>query len=189
MAEASEFQRLVMSELDSLYGYGLVLTHDRADAEDLLQDTLLRAFRSFSTFDRNRSCKVWLFQIMKNIQIDQYRRRRSKPVEEEFEDERTVTSDPSREVDLFPAPTDPERLLIRRLMIEEIREAIRRLPPLWQEVVQLRDIEGMTYAEIGQILEKPIGTVMSRLHRGRNQLRVFLLELAREDTPKRHHGL
>ncbi len=189
MDEASEFQRLVMGHLDSLYSYGLVLTQDHADAEDLLQDTMLRAFRSFFTFNRDCSCKVWLFQIMKNIQIDRHRRRRSKPVEEEFEDERTISVDSSREVDLFPPPLDPEKLLIRHLMVEEIRDAIRRLPSLWREVVQLRDIEGLSYAEIAQVLGKPIGTVMSRLYRGRNQLRMLLLEHAPGQNAMRRYGL
>ncbi len=189
MNEASEFQQLVMVHLDSLYNYGLILTRDQADAEDLLQDTLLRAFRSFSTFNRDCSCKVWLLQIMKNIQIDRHRRRRSRPAEEEFEDERTVPADASREIDLFPPPLDPEKLLIQHLMIEEIRDAIRRLPPLWREVVQLRDLEGLSYAEIAQVLEKPIGTVMSRLYRGRNQLRAVLLEYAPGQDAMRRYGL
>ncbi len=189
MDEASKFQQLVMAHLDSLYNYGLILTQDQADAEDLLQDTLLRALRSFSTFNQGCSCKAWLFQIMKNLQIDRHRRRRSKPPEDEFEDERTVIADASREVDLFPAPTDPEKLLLRHLMVEEIREAIRRLPPLWREVVQLRDVEGLSYAEVAQVLGKPVGTVMSRLYRGRNQLRALLLEWAPGQSAKRRHGL
>lgn len=189
MDQASEFQRLVMGHLDSLYGFGLLLTGDRADAEDLLQDTLVRAFRSLSTFDRSYSCKVWLFQIMKNIQVDRYRRRRSRPVEEEFEDERTAVSDSVREIDLFPAPLDPEQLLLRRLLIEDVQRAISRLPPAWREVIQLRDIEELTYAEIARVLEKPIGTVMSRLYRARNQLRTLLLEDAEKDIPKRRYGL
>jgi len=189
MDQASEFQRLVLGHLDSLYSFGLLLTRDRADAEDLLQDTLVRAFRSFSTFDRSYSCKVWLLQIMKHIQIDRYRRRRSRPVEEEFEDDRTAGGESGREIDLFPAPLDPEQLLLRRLVIEEVRGAIRRLPPAWQEVIQLRDIEELTYAEIARVLEKPIGTVMSRLYRARNQLRTLLLENTAETTPKRRYGL
>jgi RNA polymerase sigma-70 factor (ECF subfamily) len=93
-------------------------------------------------------------------------------------------------VALYPVPLNPEEILLRRLTVEEVREAIRRLPPVWREVVQLREMEGLAYREIAQVIGKPIGTVMSRLYRGRNLLRSFLQDPLSEKLKSRSiHGL
>lgn len=165
MDESAEFQQLALKYMDSLYNYGRVLTRNETDAEDLLQETLLRAFRGLASLDRNRNAKVWLLKIMKNAYIDRCRRKLSRPTEEELPEGQELADH---------LPVNPEEILLRRLAIEEVRSAIRRLPPVWREAVELRDIEGLSYEEVAHVIDKPIGTVMSRLYRGRNLLRSFL---------------
>jgi len=183
----TEFQAVVLGNLDSLFGYARVLTRRTSDAEDLLQEVLLRAFRAFGSFDRTLSVKAWLFKIMKNAYIDRRRRQRARPVEEEW-DEGRERIDEDREAaqlgELYscPVPLSPEDMLLRHLTIEVVREAIRSLPPLWREVVELREIEGLSYQEIAEVIGKPIGTVMSRLSRGRDLLRSSLQESLNERT-------
>jgi RNA polymerase sigma factor (sigma-70 family) len=162
--QKAEFQAVVLANLDSLYNYARVLTGRRWEAEDLLQEALVRAFRAFASFDRNLSAKAWLFKIMKNAYIDRGRRERARSVEEDWS--------------IYPVPLspDPEDLLMRMLTAEAVREGIRRLPPVWREVVELREIEGLSYQEIAEVIGKPIGTVMSRLSRGRDLLRAVLQE-------------
>jgi RNA polymerase sigma-70 factor (ECF subfamily) len=160
--QRAEFQAIVLTNLDSLYNYARVLTGKPWDAEDLLQEALFRAYRAFASFDRNLSAKAWLFKIIKNAYIDRGRRERARPVEEEWG------------VDGVPLSPDPEDLLMRTLTAEAVREGIRRLPPVWREVVELREIEGLSYQEIADVIGKPIGTVMSRLSRGRDVLRAAL---------------
>jgi RNA polymerase sigma-70 factor, ECF subfamily len=162
--QKAEFQAIVLANLDSLYSYARVLTGRSWEAEDLLQDVLLRAFRGFGSFDRNLSAKAWMFKILKNAYIDRGRRARARPVEEEWA------------VDPVPLSPDPEDLLMRTVTAEAVREGIRGLPVIWREVVELREIEGLSYQEIAEVIGKPIGTVMSRLSRGRDLLRATLQE-------------
>lgn len=179
MDPSGEFREVALKYLDSLHNYGRILARNEPDADDLLQETLLRAFKSFGTWDRARSAKVWLLKIMKNTHIDGYRRRRSRPPEED------LPADAGE-----PSPVNPEEILLRRLAIGEVREAIRRLPGIWREAVELRDIEGLSYGEIAEILGTPVGTVMSRLYRGRNLLRSFLQEQPdRPVHPRSHDAL
>jgi RNA polymerase sigma-70 factor (ECF subfamily) len=160
----AEFQTLVLANLDSLYNYARVLTGRPWEAEDLLQDALVRAFRAFASFDRSQNAKPWLFTIMKNAHIDRGRRERARPVDEEWT------------VEPVPLSPDPDDLLMRTSTAEAIRDGIRRLAPIWREVVELREIEGLSYQEIADVIGKPIGTVMSRLSRGRDLLRIALQE-------------
>jgi RNA polymerase sigma-70 factor (ECF subfamily) len=171
----ADFQELALKYLDSLYNYARVLTRNESEAEDLLQDTLLRGFRGFATFNRELGAKVWLLKIMKNAHIDHCRRKRARPLEERLPDEPEGSDG--------MAPLNPEEILLRRLDIEQVRAGIRRLPPAWREAMELRDIEGLRYQEIAQVIGRPIGTVMSRLYRGRNMLRAFL-----QNTPAVQRG-
>jgi RNA polymerase sigma-70 factor, ECF subfamily len=182
-----EFQGLVLGHLDSLYNYALVLTRRTEDAEDLLQEVLVRGFQSFATYDRSLSFKGWMFTIIKNTYIDRFRRQRRLPQEEPLWATRGV-EEPVLSLDnpLCSVPLAPEDLLLRREAIEQVREAIRRLPEEMREVVELRDVEGLAYREIARVINRPIGTVMSRLYRGRNLLRTCLVELRRavEQLPR-----
>ncbi len=178
MDERAEFQELFLTHLDSFHSYALLLNRNAAEADDLLQETLLRAFRGFGTFRRHLSFKVWVFKIMKNAQIDRVRRLRVRPVEveEDWQGEDGQIKDVTKEVLLYPVPLNPEEILLRRVTIEQVREAIRNLPSALREVVELREMEGLSYREIAAVIGKPVGTVMSRLYRGRNLVRSILQE-------------
>jgi RNA polymerase sigma-70 factor (ECF subfamily) len=180
-----EYQGLVLSHLDSLYNYALVLTRRSEDAEDLLQEVLVRGFQGFAGFDRSLSFKGWMFTIIKNTYIDRFRRQRRLPPEEPLW---SSGEEPTLSLDnpLCSVPLAPEDLLLRREAIEQVREAIRQLPEEMREVVELRDVEGLSYREIAHVVNRPIGTVMSRLYRGRNLLRTCLVELRRavEQPPR-----
>ncbi len=174
MDSRSEFQDLVHQYLDSLYNYAHVLA--RRDAEDLLQESLARAYGGFPAFDRSQSFRPWIFTIMRNVQIDRLRRRRLQAPEEPLEHEKEAEPVASLDNPLCSIPLAPEDILLRRETVEQVREAIRHLPPLLREIVELRDIEGLSYREIATIVSRPVGTVMSRLYRGRNLLRTYLVE-------------
>jgi RNA polymerase sigma-70 factor (ECF subfamily) len=163
---SADFRELALKHLDSLYNYARLLTRDETEAEDLLQESLLRAFRGLASLNRDLSPKAWLLKIMKNSHIDRGRRKRARPIEEELQEDQGVRDD--------ALPLNPEQILLRRLAIEDVRSAIRRLPPIWREAIELRDIEGLSYQEIAHVIDRPIGTVMSRLFRARNLLRSFL---------------
>jgi RNA polymerase sigma-70 factor (ECF subfamily) len=180
MEQKAAFQELVLSDLDSAYSYALTLAGTRPEAEDLLQEALLRAYRAFSSYKRHLSFKVWLFKIIKNVHIDRERRRRVRQLGDDRNRE-----DVTKEVLPYPVPLNPEELLLRRLTIQEVREAIRRLPSILREAVELRDIEGLSYQKIAEVIDKPIGTVMSRLYRGRNLLRSRLQETSDQDVNSR----
>jgi RNA polymerase sigma-70 factor, ECF subfamily len=172
-----DFQAYVRSCVDSLHNYAVLLARPPEDHEDLLQDALIRAFRGFESFDRSLSFKAWMFGIIRNTYIDRHRRRKARPLEEPLEDDPSAASLDSP---LYAIPLAPEDVLLRQETVEHVREAIRRLPVVLREVVELRDIEGLSYRDIAAVLGRPIGTVMSRLYRGRNLLRTYLVEPRRE---------
>lgn len=155
--------------LDPLYGYALTLTGNETEAEDLVQETYLRAVRAFGGLAPNSNLKSWLFVILRNAWLNQLRHERSGPRFVELETEEANSSGW-----LDSRATDPYVLYLRKLEREEIIEAIERLPALHREIVVLRDIEGFSYQEIAAILDCPAGTVMSRLGRAREKLRKLL---------------
>lgn len=175
MDPSEEFQALTVRHLDSLHAYALLLARDGPGAKDLLQETLLRAFRAFGSYKRDLSFKVWMFTIMKNVSLDWVRGLRVRPVAEEWNGEGRVDGN-GEETAASSVPLDPEQILIRNLTVEHVRQAIKNLPAIFREVVELREIEGLSYQSIAAIIGRPIGTVMSRLYRGRNILRAVLQE-------------
>jgi RNA polymerase sigma-70 factor, ECF subfamily len=178
VATGTEFQAYVRGCLDSLHNYAALLARPPEDHEDLLQDALIRGFRGFDSFDRALPFKAWMFGIIRNTYIDRHRRRKARPLEEPLED---APASAPLDSPLYAIPLAPEDVLLRQETVEQVREAIRRLPLLMREVVELRDIEGLSYREIAAVLGRPIGTVMSRLYRGRNLLRTYLVEPRRQD--------
>jgi RNA polymerase sigma-70 factor (ECF subfamily) len=177
MGEPSDFERLILERVDSLYGYALALTRRAQDAEDLLQDSLVRAFERFGLFDRSLSFNAWMFTIVRHTHIDRLRKLRARGLDErgmvgEARGEPVI----AEESPLYAIPLDPEAILARQETLERLRDAIWRLPAEMREVVALRDIEGLSYREIAGIVSCPLGTVMSRLYRGRNLLRTYLVE-------------
>lgn len=177
MTRGAEFQAHVSSCLDSLYNYAALLARRTGDPEDLLQDSLIRGFRGFDSFDRSLPFKAWMLAIIRNTYVDRHRRRKARPQEDPLEDE---PGGASLDSPLYSIPLAPEAILLRQETVEHVREAIRRLPMLLREAVELRDIEGLSYQAIATILGRPIGTVMSRLYRGRNLLRTYLVEPRRQ---------
>jgi len=175
MTEASDFERLVLEQLDSFWNYALGLTGQEDHADDVVQDALARGFERFNLFDRSLSFKAWMFTIIKHIHVDHLRkgdvRRHNGNPEGLLEEGVPVSESP-----LYSIPLDPEAILVRQESVERLQEAIRHLPPDLREVVELRDVEGLSYREIAVVVKRPIGTVMSRLYRGRNLLRSSLVE-------------
>ena len=164
--------------LPSIYAGALRLTRNPPDAEDLVQEVFLRAFRAFSSFRPGTNLKAWLYRILTNTFINEYRRRQRQPqtvsgdeVEDWYLYQRMADSDmePSAETEVF-----------ERLPDEEVREALASLPETFRMAVWLADVEGFSYKEIAEITDVPIGTVMSRLHRGRKSLEKQLWETVRE---------
>ena len=167
----ADFDHEVLPHLDSLYGTALRLTRSERDAEDLVQDTALRAFRFFHKFEAGSNARAWLFKILHNTFATKYRRRtRERQVLD------AIDADPAAagEAPIASAPPDPEDELMTQLLSDDVRRAIDRLPEEFRAAVVLCDLEDFSYREIADILECPVGTVMSRLHRGRRMLREAL---------------
>jgi len=164
------FSQAALEHLDSLYGYALILTRDQTAAEDLVQETYLRAVRAFGQLMANSNLKSWLFVIMRNAWLNQLRHTRSGPRFVELDDEKVESVYQNDRVN-----EDPHVVYLRKLEREEIRVAIADLPELYREIIVLRDLEGFSYQEIATMLSCPAGTVMSRLGRARAKLRRALV--------------
>jgi RNA polymerase sigma-70 factor (ECF subfamily) len=174
-----DFRQAALEHLDALYGFAMVLTRNRDEAEDLVQETYLRASRAFGRLVPDSNLKSWLFAIMRNIRLNQVRHDRSGPqfVEIDAEEE-------SRWQWLDHTAGDPHTVLLQKVEREQVRLAIERLPVHHREVIVLRDIEGFSYQQIASILQCPAGTVMSRLGRAREHLRTLLVQWQPGPTTK-----
>jgi RNA polymerase sigma-70 factor (ECF subfamily) len=161
--ESDGFAREALSYVDSLYGTALRLTRRPADAEDLVQDTYLKAFRASGQFERGTNLKAWLFTILHNTFRNMRRHSARNPVDVDSE---TV----ERAVDAVSLDHTPEQLLTRDTLDADLQAALDALPEGFRQAVWLRDVEEFSYAEIARIIEAPIGTVMSRISRGRRLL-------------------
>ena len=158
------FGQAALEHIDALYGYALTLTRDTTEAEDLVQETYVRAARATNRPDIDSNLKGWLFVIMRNAWLNQIRHKKSGPLFVELE-----TNESTHE-----AQDNPHVVYLRKLEREQVRQAIESLPDAYREIVVLRDIEGFTYQEIATVLDCPAGTVMSRLGRARGRLRKLL---------------
>ena len=178
--EKERFQLEALPLLDSLYGAALRMTRNPSDAEDLVQETMLRAYRAFDRFEPGTNLKAWLFRIMTNAYINTYRKRQREP--------QRVSADDLEDFDLYQELKNhdsqfgetPENIVLDSLVDSDILEAIDDLPEQFRLAVVLSDVEGFSYAEMAEIMGVPMGTVMSRLHRGRKALQKRLWELARD---------
>jgi len=172
-----EFEALALAHLDPLYAAALRLTKNERDAEDLVQDTCMRAFRFFEKFERGTNIKAWLFKILTNTFINKYRRKvKERSVVEGSDRESVSERFVSRDATDFAA--DPERYFFDRLLSDDVLRAIDLLPIDFRLVVILADLQEFSYKEIADILECPVGTVMSRLFRGRKLLQKSLRDYA-----------
>ncbi|TFG66883.1 MAG: sigma-70 family RNA polymerase sigma factor [Gemmatimonadales bacterium] len=170
-----EFEREAIPHLDALYGLALRLTGgDQSRSEDLVQDAILKAYRSWDRFETGTNCRAWLMTILRNTFINEFRRVKSRPTDVEFEEV----------ADRLPADTlfeaDPEGQVFERIIDDQVIAAIEELPDDFRISIVLSDIEGLAYQEIADLLEIPIGTVKSRLFRARKRLQVRLYEYAVE---------
>ena len=178
---ADEFQAMLVDALPSLYRYAFRLTRNRADAEDLVQDTALRAFRAIAQFEPGTNFKAWIFRILTRGFWASHRHNQRRPTTVDFDD----TPDlylyaRSAEHGLQWKGEDPARALIDRLGAERVAEAIGQLPEEYGVVCTLCFVEDFAYHEIAGVLDVPLGTVRSRLHRGRKMLQKSLWYLAQE---------
>ncbi|MFZ5468345.1 MAG: sigma-70 family RNA polymerase sigma factor [Myxococcota bacterium] len=172
-----EFEALALAHLDPLYSAALRLTKNERDAEDLVQDTCMRAYRFFDKFERGTNIKAWLFKILTNTFINRYRRKvKERSVVEGSEREAVHERFISRDATDFAA--NPEQYFFDRLLSDDVLRAIDALPIDFRLVVILADLQEFSYKEIAEILECPVGTVMSRLFRGRKLLQKTLREYA-----------
>lgn len=172
----ARFERDALPLLPQLYSAALRLTRNPADAEDLVQEVYLRAFRGFAGFEEGTNLRAWMYRILMNTFINAYRKKQREPV--------TVQDDEIEDWYLYErlggAELSAETEVLERLPDEDVRRALEALPERFRIPVLLADVEGFSYREIAEILDVPIGTVMSRLHRGRKALQKALWETVQE---------
>ncbi len=181
MADREGFADLAMPYMSSLYAAALRMARNPSDAEDLVQETYLRAYRGFEGFREGTNLKAWLYKILTNTFINQYRAKRRRPEQVDLADvEEFFLFKRLGGIEAVEATRTAESEVIDALPDAEVKDALESLPDAFRIAVILADIEGFSYKEIAEITEVPIGTVMSRIHRGRKQLQKRLWDYAQE---------
>ncbi len=179
MADRSAFAEQAMQYAPQLYSAALRMTRNAADAEDLVQDAYLRAYRSFATFEQGTNLRAWLFRILTNAYINTYRAKQRRPQETELGEVEDLYLY-KRVANLGSTARSAEDTLFEMFTDDEVKAALEELPDIFRMPVLLADVQDFSYKEIAEILDIPIGTVMSRLHRGRKAMQKKLVDFAVE---------
>lgn len=172
--EKERFEREALIHLNSVYRLAISMTNNEEEAKDITQETMLKAFRFFHTFQEGTNCKAWLFKILINTLIN---KKRKKKIEHSFMEELDITnSDATEIIEQSRYYNEPQDEIIKKLTHEDIMKIVEILPKDYRTAVILADIEGFSYREISEIMDCPIGTVMSRLFRGRKFVRTKIIK-------------
>ncbi len=175
----ARFERDAMVYLDQLYSAAMRMTRNPHDAEDLVQETYAKAFAAFHQFKQGTNLKAWLYRILTNAFINTYRKKQRQPIQdphEQIEDWQLARAETHTSSGLKSAEVEA----LEHLPDSDVKQALQQIPEDFRLAVYLADVEGFAYKEIAEIMGTPVGTVMSRLHRGRGQLRTLLGDYARE---------
>lgn len=175
----SRLEQAALEHIDALYRTALRMTRNPSDAEDLVQESYLRAFRSMHQFTEGTNLRAWLFRILTNTYINEYRRRQRRPTSASLDGiEEFYLYDHLVDSRVQPVDERPEDVVIQKLTVDDVTQAIEALPEEFRQVVLLADVEGFAYREIAEIVGIPVGTVMSRLFRARRRLQSSLYQFA-----------
>jgi RNA polymerase sigma-70 factor, ECF subfamily len=172
-----QFEREAVPHMDVLYNFALRMTNNAADAEDLLQETFLKAYRFWDSYEQGTNIRAWLFRILKNSYINRYRKESKEPETVDYDEVKSYYAT------VRPSGADPDDLqgiIFGNLLDDDVAGAIAGLPDEFRTVLILCDIEGLTYEETAEFVDIPLGTVRSRLHRARKVLRTRLFQYARK---------
>ena len=179
MADQADFERDAMQFASQLYSAALRMTRNPADAEDVVQETYLKAYRGYGTFKAGTNLKAWLYRILTNTYINRYRKKQRRPSEVELGELQDLYLY-KRLGEQSGASQSAEEEALDRFVDADVKQALESLPEHFRMPVLLADVDGFSYKEIAEILDVPIGTVMSRLHRGRKALQKKLWSVAEE---------
>ena len=181
MTTREDFTHDAMQHAPQLFSTAMRMTRNRSDAEDLVQETFIKAWRSFATYQQGTNLRAWLFRIMTNTYINKYNAQQRKPTETELDDvEELFLYKRLGSVDQSQLSQSAEDQMLSLFTDDEVKKALEELPDQFRIPVLMSDVEGFSYKEIAEILEIPLGTVMSRLHRGRKSMPKMLYEYAKE---------
>ncbi len=171
------FEEEFLPHLDALYNFAYHLTYNEEDSNDLVQETFLKAYRFIDSYIKGTNAKAWLFKILKNAFINEYRKRSKQPIKVDYEEIKDYhdTDDPRQGISI-----DLRQEIYQEMIGDEVTKAVNALPVDFRTVILLCDIEGFTYEEMAKIINIPIGTVRSRLHRARNMLKEKLWDYAKK---------